>query len=41
MIFETHMIPAGEILLVISKGYGVLATTIEGKNAFAPTLCFA
>ena len=27
--------------LVISKGYGVWVTTIEGQNAFAPTLCFA
>ena len=27
--------------LVITKGYGVLATTIEGQNAFAPKLCFA
>ena len=28
-------------LLVITKGYGVQATTVKGKNAFAPTLCFA
>ena len=27
--------------LLIAKGYGVQATTIEGKIAFAPTLCFA
>ena len=27
--------------LVITKGYGVRATNIEGQNAFAPTLCFA
>ena len=27
--------------LVITKGYGVRATTIEGQNAFAPALCFA
>ena len=27
--------------LVITKGYGVRATTIEGQNAFAPSLCFA
>ena len=26
---------------VITKGYGVRATTIEGQNAFAPSLCFA
>ena len=26
--------------LVITKGYGVRATTMEGQNAFAPTLCF-
>ena len=26
--------------LVITKGYGVRATTIEGQNAFAQTLCF-
>ena len=26
--------------LVITKGYGVLATTIEGQNAFGPTLYF-
>ena len=23
-----------------TKSYGVRATTIEGQNAFAPTLCF-
>ena len=28
-------------MLVITKGYGVRATTIEGQNAFAPWLCFA
>ena len=27
--------------LVITKGYGVRATTIEGQNAFAPSLRFA
>ena len=27
--------------LVITKGYGVRATTIERENAFAPALCFA
>ena len=27
--------------LVITKGYGVQATTIEGQNTFAPKLCFA
>ena len=27
--------------IVITKGYGVRATTIEGRNAFAPSLCFA
>ena len=27
--------------LVITKGYEMRATTIEGQNAFAPTLCFA
>ena len=26
--------------LVITKGYGMRATTIEGQNAFAPSLCF-
>ena len=26
--------------LVITKGYGVRATTIKGQNAFGPTLCF-
>ena len=26
--------------LVITKGYGVLATTIESQNAFGPTLYF-
>ena len=25
---------------IITKGYGVWATTIEGQNAFGPTLCF-
>ena len=25
--------------LVITKGYGVGASTMEGQNAFAPTLC--
>ena len=29
------------LILVITKGYGVRATTIEGQNAFAPTMCFA
>ena len=29
------------MLLVITKDYRVLATTIEGQNAFAPALCFA
>ena len=24
----------------VTKGYGVWATTIEGRNAFAPSLCF-
>ena len=28
-------------LLVKTKSYGMWATTIEGQNAFAPTLCFA
>ena len=27
--------------LVITKGYRVWATTIDGQNAFAPLLCFA
>ena len=27
--------------LVVTKGYGVWATTIESRNAFAQTLCFA
>ena len=27
--------------LVITKGYGVRATTIKGQNAFDPGLCFA
>ena len=27
--------------LVITKGYKARVTTIEGQNAFAPTLCFA
>jgi len=26
--------------LVITKGYEVLATMIEGQNAIGPTLCF-
>ena len=26
--------------LVITKGYKVRVTMIEGQNAFAPTLCF-
>ena len=30
-----------KIKLVITKGYGVRATTIEGQNAFSPALCFA
>ena len=29
------------LVVVIIKGYGVRATTIEGQNAFAPVLCFA
>ena len=28
-------------ILVITKGYRVQATTIEGQNAFPPLLCFA
>ena len=28
-------------ILVITKGYGVRATTIGGPNAFAPMLCSA
>ena len=28
-------------VLVITKGYELRATTIEGQNAFAPSLCFA
>ena len=27
-------------LLVITKGYGVLVTTMEGQNSFAPKICF-
>ena len=27
--------------LVITRGYEMRETTIEGQNAFAPTLCFA
>ena len=29
-----------ELLLVITKGYRVQATTIRGQNAFAPMICF-
>ena len=29
------------LILVITKGYGVRGTTIEGQNGFAPALCFA
>ena len=32
---------SGPVKLVITKGYGVRATTIEGQNTFAPALCFA
>ena len=28
------------VMKVITKGYGVRATTIEGQNAFAPSLCY-
>ena len=28
------------IILVVTKGYRVWATTMEGQNIFAPTLCF-
>ena len=28
-----------ELLLVITKGYRVRATMIEGQNAFAPMMC--
>ena len=28
-------------IVVITKGYGVRATTIESQNACAPALCFA
>ena len=33
--------PGSNPAIVITKGYGVRATTIEGRNAFAPSLCFA
>ena len=36
---STCIIPEIQNLLVITKGYGVLAMTIEGQNAFAPSLC--
>ena len=36
---STHIIPEIQNLLVITKGYGVRAMTIEGQNAFAPSLC--
>ena len=36
---STHIIPIIQNLLVITKGYGVRAMTIEGQNAFAPSLC--
>ena len=29
------------LITVITKGYRVQVTTIEGQNAFAPLLCFA
>ena len=29
-----------ELLLVITNGYRMRATMIEGQNAFAPTMCF-
>ena len=29
------------VILVITRVYGLRATTIEGQNAFAPALCFA
>ena len=35
------IIPFLLFLLVITKGYELRATTIEGQNAFAPSLCFA
>ena len=38
---NTQILSLGFILkLVIAKVYGVWATTIEGQNAFGPTLCF-
>ena len=40
--FPSHIFNYSLLLrLVITTGYGVRATTIEGQNAFAPTLCFA
>ena len=36
---STRIIPIIQNILVITKGYGVRATTIEGQNAFAPSLC--
>ena len=38
---ELHGFWFRSIQLVITKGYEVRATTIEGQNAFAPTLYFA
>ena len=42
-LLEKHSVISYLIIikLVITEGYGVWATTIEGQNAFAPELCFA
>ena len=32
-------LPLKLVMKVITKGYVVRATTIEGQNAFAPSLC--
>ena len=36
---STHIMPLIQNLLVITKGYGVRVITIEGQNAFVPSLC--
>ena len=42
LLFDVNvMLNLSNTKLVITKGYGVWATTIEGQNAFAPTVCFA
>ena len=40
LYFKIIIVTIINLLLVITRGYGVRATTIEGENAFAQALYF-